>query len=94
MRRGDYGYDAPYFPVIFGFLTVVAGLGAAISWWQGVVRPAVQMTLYFVFFLGNTSSFLYTTRRGKFLEWDQFWIAFICAATKGYSTWVAAEALC
>jgi len=31
----------------------------------------MQMTLYFVFFLGNTSSFLYTTRRGKFLEWDR-----------------------
>jgi ubiquinone/menaquinone biosynthesis C-methylase UbiE len=29
------------------------------------------MTLYFVFFLANTSSFLYTTRRGKFLEWNR-----------------------
>ena len=29
------------------------------------------MTFYFVVFLTNTSSFLYTTRRGKFLEWDR-----------------------
>jgi hypothetical protein len=71
IRRGDYGYDAPYFPVIFGFLSVAAGLGATMSWRQGVIRPAMQMTLYFVFFLANTSSFLYTTRRGKFLEWDR-----------------------
>jgi arsenite methyltransferase len=71
MRRGDYGYDAPYFPVIFGFLSVAAGLGATIFWRQGLIRPAMQMTLYFVFFLANTSSFLYTTRRGKFLEWDR-----------------------
>ena len=71
MRRGDYGYDAPYFPVIFGFLSVAAGLGATIFWRQGLIRPAMQMTLYFIFFLANTSSFLYTTRRGKFLEWDR-----------------------
>lgn len=71
IRRGDYGYDAPYFPVIFGFLSVAAGLAATIFWWQGVIRPAMQMTFYFVFFLANTSSFLYTTRRGKFLEWDR-----------------------
>jgi ubiquinone/menaquinone biosynthesis C-methylase UbiE len=29
------------------------------------------MTAYFVFFLANAASFLYTTRRGKFLEWDR-----------------------
>jgi ubiquinone/menaquinone biosynthesis C-methylase UbiE len=28
------------------------------------------MTAYCLFFLGNTASFLYTTRRGKFLEWE------------------------
>jgi ubiquinone/menaquinone biosynthesis C-methylase UbiE len=31
----------------------------------------MQAMLYFVFFLANTSSFLYTTRRGKFIEWDR-----------------------
>lgn len=28
VRRGDYGYDAPYALVIFGLLSVSAGLGA------------------------------------------------------------------
>jgi arsenite methyltransferase len=71
VQRSDYGYDAPYGPAIFGVLSLLTGLGAAISWWQGQTRPAVQLTLYFVFFLANTSSFLYTTRRGKFIEWDR-----------------------
>ena len=71
MRRGDYGYDAPYFPAIFGLLSLAAGVGAAICWWQGEIRPARQMTFYFVVFFANTSSFLYATTRGKFLEWDR-----------------------
>jgi arsenite methyltransferase len=71
MRRGDYGYDAPYFPLIFGFLSVAAGIGASLSWWQHQIRSATWMTVDFAFFLANTSSFLYTTRRGKFIEWDR-----------------------
>jgi SAM-dependent methyltransferase len=71
IRRGDYGYDAPYFPLIFGFLSVAAGLAAAMSWWHGIHRLAMQSTFYFIFFLANTASFLYTTRRGKFIEWDR-----------------------
>jgi arsenite methyltransferase len=71
VRRGEYDYDAPYALVIFGLLSVGTGVGVMISWLQGQIGPAMQMTLYFVFFLANTSSFLYTTRRGKFLEWDR-----------------------
>ena len=69
--RADYGYDAPWFPLLFGCLSVAAGLGAAILWWQGISRPALQAAFYFVFFFANTCSFLYTTRRGKFIEWDR-----------------------
>jgi SAM-dependent methyltransferase len=68
--RGEYGYDAPYAPVMFGILAAASASGAVISWWNGVIRPAAFMALYCVFFLGNLCSFLYTTRRGKFLEWD------------------------
>jgi len=68
--RGEYGYDAPYALVMFGILAAASASGAIISWRNGVIRPAAFMALYCLFFLGNLCSFLYTTRRGKFLEWD------------------------
>jgi arsenite methyltransferase len=71
MRRGEYGYDAPYALVIFGSLAVLSGLGAAIAWWRMPNHAAVPLTLYFVLFLVNAASFFHTTRRGKFLEWDR-----------------------
>lgn len=71
MRRGDYGYDAPYGLVIFGSFATASLVVATISWWQGLDRTAVPMTLYGVFFLAHFASFLHTTRRGKFLEWDR-----------------------
>jgi SAM-dependent methyltransferase len=71
MRRGSYGYDAPYALVIFGCLAVVSAVLAASAWRDGANRTAAWMTFYFAFFLGNTASFLYTTRRGKFLEWER-----------------------
>ena len=71
MRRGEYGYDAPYALVIFGSLAALSGLGAAIAWWRISIQAAAPFTLYFVLFLGNTTSFFYTTTRGKFFEWDR-----------------------
>jgi arsenite methyltransferase len=71
MRRGDYGYDAPYGLVIFTVLSVASALLASVFWRLGLNRPAAWMTFYFVFFLANAASFLHTTRRGKFLEWDR-----------------------
>jgi SAM-dependent methyltransferase len=71
MPRGEYGYDAPYALMIFGSLAVVSGLAAAIAWWRMPVHAAGPISLYFVLFLANTASFFYTTRRGKFLEWER-----------------------
>jgi SAM-dependent methyltransferase len=71
MPHGEYGYDAPYTLVIFGSLAVVSGLGAAIAWWRMPTQAAAPLTLYSVLFLANTASFFYTTRRGKFLEWER-----------------------
>ncbi len=71
MRHGEYGYDAPYALVMFGLLAVSSGIWAAMAWLDGPIRAAMPGTLYFVFFLANTSSFFYTTRRGKFLEWNR-----------------------
>jgi len=71
MRRGEYGYDAPYALVIFGSLAAITGILAAIAWWRLPAHAAGPISLYFVVFLGNTCSFFYTTRRGKFLEWER-----------------------
>ena len=71
MARGEYGYDAPYALTIFGSLAAISGVGAAIAWGRMPARSAAIITLYSVFFLANTASFFYTTRRGKFLEWER-----------------------
>jgi arsenite methyltransferase len=69
-RRGDYGYDAPYALVIFGIVAAVSGAIATVGWWRGPMQLARIASVYTVFFLGSTVSFFYTTRRGKFFEWD------------------------
>jgi arsenite methyltransferase len=71
MRRGEYGYDAPYALVIFGSLAALSGLEAVIDWWRMPMHAAAPITVCFVLFLANTTSFFYTTRRGKFLEWER-----------------------
>lgn len=74
MRRGDYGYDAPYGLIIFASLTVVTSLFTAWTWWDGAslaTRPSLLLHFYVAFFAGNTASFYYTTRHGKFVEWER-----------------------
>jgi len=71
MRRGDYGYDAPYGLAIFAGFSVVALALATLFWWQGLNREAARMIFFSAFFLAHAASFLHTTRRGKFLEWER-----------------------
>lgn len=94
MRRGDYGYDAPYALVIFGLLAVASGIGAAIAWLQLPNTAAAKLTFYFVFFLANTSSFSTPPDAASSSSGTEFWMAFACVATRRYSTWDAAEARC
>jgi arsenite methyltransferase len=71
VRRGEYGYDAPYALATFTLLSLGAGAAAAIFASRGDLRNAVVMIGYGLFFLANAASFFYTTRRGKFVEWDR-----------------------
>jgi len=71
MPRGEYGYDAPYALAVFGSLAAVSGLAAAAAWWRAPTDAARPLTLYFVLLLANAASFFYTTRRGKFVEWER-----------------------
>jgi arsenite methyltransferase len=68
-RRGDYGFDAPAVPaglaaatVVSLGVTVVVAVGTAGWWW---VIPLV----YGLFFGLSCVSYVYTTRRGKFVVW-------------------------
>src|SRR5678816_864585 len=71
MRSGAYGYDAPYALVAFACFGVASAVFAAIAWQEGPNRTAGWLTFYAAFFLGNATSFFYTTRRGKFVEWER-----------------------
>src|SRR5574338_1680834 len=71
MRRGEYGYDAPFALLVFAALALVSGIAAAVAWAQGPDRTVALTAFYFLFFLANASSFFYTTRRGKFIEWSR-----------------------
>jgi arsenite methyltransferase len=69
-RRGEYGYDAPYALIGFAIAGIVAATGAVVVWRNtgaGVTPPLIIA----VFFWLNAASFLYTTRRGKFEQWER-----------------------
>src|SRR6187455_196832 len=66
----DYGYDAPYALVIFAVIGAAGAIGAIVAWREGDRHLTAVMSLYAVFFLGNALSFFYTTRRGKFVVWN------------------------
>lgn len=63
-RRGSYGIDAPIVPVIFG-------IAAAANIFNLAVNPRFWTFLPALFLLGCAASYLYTTRRGKFVIWAQ-----------------------
>lgn len=68
---GEYGYDAPYALIAFTGVAVVATIGvvaARLGYYPGLFRIAA---FYAVFFGFNAASFYYTTRHGKFQEWEQ-----------------------
>jgi len=70
MRRGDYGYDAPYALIMFAALAVASGIGAVVIWLNEPahgVPPLAFTSLILLFCAGN---FFYTTRHGKFIEWS------------------------
>ena len=71
MRHPDYGYDAPYALVIFAVIGAAGAISAIVAWRVGDRHLTRLMSFYAVFFLGNASSFYYTTRRGKFVVWSR-----------------------
>jgi arsenite methyltransferase len=70
-RRGDYGFDAPYVPIGFAlaaccFLALAwVFFALSLPWLSALAFAAV------VLFALSAASFLWTTRRGKFLVWNE-----------------------
>jgi hypothetical protein len=90
----DYGYDAPYALVIFAVIGAAGAIGAIVAWREGDRHLTAVMSLYAVFFLGNALSFFYTTRRGKFVVWNNISTGCMSAAMSTSSTWAVAAARC
>ncbi len=67
--RADYGVDAPAVPIALAAAAVLSmGIAAVVAliiagWWWLIPLA------YGVFFALSCASFMYTTRRGKFLTW-------------------------
>jgi arsenite methyltransferase len=71
-RRGAYGVDAPYVPVVLGAIAVTFLAAAAVSAGPlGIPLLAAICAAYGIFFLLSTASYLYTTRAGKFRVWAE-----------------------
>ncbi|MGV3624791.1 MAG: class I SAM-dependent methyltransferase [Archangium sp.] len=67
-RRGEYGFDAPYVPALM--------LLGSVPLWVGAVRASdltgtLMMGLSAAFLVFSAGTFIFTTRRGKFVVWHE-----------------------
>src|SRR5215467_6985685 len=70
-RRGDYGFDAPYVPImlaIIGSCCLIAAI--LVLWLFNIPLLALILLLYALFLFASTGNYLSTTRIGKFRAWD------------------------
>lgn len=71
-RRGKYGFDAPFVPIIFAAIGVaLLGLAAASLWAFKQPVLAIVCLIYAVYMLLSATSYIYTTRAGKFRVWAE-----------------------
>jgi SAM-dependent methyltransferase len=71
LSRGDYGFDASHIPIGLAIAAVLAGGIAAIlfaSSWPWLAGFSLAIAVVFAL---STISFVWTTRRGKFIVWDE-----------------------
>jgi arsenite methyltransferase len=69
-RRGDYGFDAPYVPLLLCLSGVIfLAVGLLGLWVFTIPVLGVICLLYAIFFLLSATSYVYSTRWGKFRAW-------------------------
>lgn len=69
-RHGEYGFDEPVWPLLFGLLGVIFLILGLLSFWVfGIPVLGVICFVCAILFLFNVASYVYTTRRGKFQVW-------------------------
>lgn len=69
-RRGRYGFDAPYVPIILGLIGAgaLALAGVFALAFRAFVWAGVSL-VYSLFFLLSSATYVHTTRAGKFHVW-------------------------
>jgi arsenite methyltransferase len=71
-HAGEYGYDAPYALIAFTGVSIAAVAIAVAAWLRHPPDLVVRISTGYALFFGfNAASFYYTTRHGKFREWEQ-----------------------
>lgn len=70
-RKGDYGFDAPYVPLLMTLGALPLLVGAVVQGLDGRLDGLLSMGLSGAFLLFCAGSYVYTTRSGKFLAWNE-----------------------
>jgi SAM-dependent methyltransferase len=70
-RRGEYGFDAPYVPALMLLGSAPLWLGAVNAALRGDLLGLAMMGASAAFLVFCAGTFIFTTRSGKFLVWDE-----------------------
>ena|SRR5438105_4587944 len=68
-RRGDYGFDAPYVPIMLGTIGLVFTIIGILALRGTNSFVALFCLIYGILMLLSSASYIYTTRVGKFRAW-------------------------
>lgn len=70
-RRGEYGFDAPYVPALMLLGSAPLWFGAVNALLRGDLVGVTTMGASALFLTFCAGSYVFTTRAGKFLVWDE-----------------------
>lgn len=70
-RQGEYGFDAPYVPALMLLGSLPLWFGAVNAAMRGDAVGLAMMGLSAAFLVFCAGTFIFTTRSGKFVVWDE-----------------------